>query len=321
MAERRKLKFSQSLTALLLVVMVGVGGATLVKAHGGDLTQIHACLKNGGLRIIGANETCKANETALDWNIQGLQGPQGNPGPQGAPGPQGETGPAGPVGPVGPVGPQGGPGPQGATGPVGPAGAPGPVGPVGPAGPVGPIGATGPVGPVGPAGPVGPQGVPGPQGAPGASAPHVSFFAFTSGSQGIPNNIDTLVFPTIRHNDGNAYDPTTGLFTAPVNGVYQFDTAVYVSVGGAQSFNLYLQVNGGNCSFAASVSINQCLLIDTVTLGPFTAGFVTTDGVLGGGLTISLQAGDKVRLVTTTGSARLDSVTMATSNFSGHQVY
>jgi hypothetical protein len=25
-------------------VLVGVGGATLVQAHGGDLTQIHACV-------------------------------------------------------------------------------------------------------------------------------------------------------------------------------------------------------------------------------------------------------------------------------------
>lgn len=47
------------------------------------------------LRVRAANETCAANETALDWNIQG---PKGDTGPQGLQGPQGPQGLQGPKG-------------------------------------------------------------------------------------------------------------------------------------------------------------------------------------------------------------------------------
>ena len=62
--------------------------ATVAFAHGGDVSQIHACVKNSSasIRIVGANDTCNGNETALDWNIQGVPGPTGIPGPTGVPG-------------------------------------------------------------------------------------------------------------------------------------------------------------------------------------------------------------------------------------------
>ncbi|MFN3587966.1 MAG: C1q-like domain-containing protein [Spirosomataceae bacterium] len=52
----------------------------------------------------------------------------GPAGPQGAQGPVGEPGPVGPVGPIGDIGPQGAQGPQGESGPIGPQGAQGPAG-------------------------------------------------------------------------------------------------------------------------------------------------------------------------------------------------
>jgi hypothetical protein len=130
MSDREKRKFYQFLTGALLVVLLGVVGATLVYAHGGDTTLIHACLKNGNLRIIAANETCKAGESPLDWNITGPQGVPGPTGPQGIPGPQGVQGEIGPIGPTGPQGAQGEIGPIGPAGPQGiqgPQGVPGPV--------------------------------------------------------------------------------------------------------------------------------------------------------------------------------------------------
>lgn len=50
-----------------------------VLAHGGDTSLIHACVRNNlpnlpNIRIVGANTNCGPNETALDWNIQGLPG-------------------------------------------------------------------------------------------------------------------------------------------------------------------------------------------------------------------------------------------------------
>jgi hypothetical protein len=105
---------------ILLVVLLTASLSTwVVSAHGGDATLIHACVrmrhpgnddnrdadsasgarsKLGSIRIIAADEECKKNEVALDWNIQGPAGPQG---------PQGDVGPVGPPGPAGPAGSNG----------------------------------------------------------------------------------------------------------------------------------------------------------------------------------------------------------------------
>ncbi|HXQ35165.1 MAG TPA: hypothetical protein VN843_14210, partial [Anaerolineales bacterium] len=80
----------------ILIVLVVVLAASLttwaVSAHGGNPALIHACVKVGNpddddrgdstdaakarsrlgsVRIVGADEDCKKNEVALDWNIQG----------------------------------------------------------------------------------------------------------------------------------------------------------------------------------------------------------------------------------------------------------
>ena len=69
-------------------------------AHGGDASVIHACVHQSSqqVRIIGPNDACKSQETAVHWAIAGAPGPQGPAGPQGPPGPQGPQGPAGPSG-------------------------------------------------------------------------------------------------------------------------------------------------------------------------------------------------------------------------------
>ncbi|GEM_PF-4954521 len=120
---------------------------------------IRACVtaagngNNGGLiRIIGATDSCKNNESLLEWNIQGIQGPIG---PQGL---QGDTGATGSTGLQGPAGQNGADGATGPQGPQGPQGSPGPQGPAGQ------NGADGAAGPQGIQGPPGPQGSPGPQG-------------------------------------------------------------------------------------------------------------------------------------------------------------
>lgn len=43
---------------------------TRVTAHGGDIAKIHGCIRpiTGLLRIVGANDTCGQNETAVDWD-------------------------------------------------------------------------------------------------------------------------------------------------------------------------------------------------------------------------------------------------------------
>ncbi|MGE0686939.1 MAG: hypothetical protein AB7P33_09360 [Dehalococcoidia bacterium] len=70
---------------------IATGVTTLVSAHGGDASKIHACVNNssGTIKIVGVSDGCKNNETALDWNIQGVAGPAGAAGPAGPAGPAG----------------------------------------------------------------------------------------------------------------------------------------------------------------------------------------------------------------------------------------
>lgn len=58
---------------------------------------IHACYKanNGQVRIVESDAECKNNETAIQWNQTGVQGPEGPQGPQGPPG--AGSGPSGSV--------------------------------------------------------------------------------------------------------------------------------------------------------------------------------------------------------------------------------
>jgi len=80
----------------LLFVIVGVvavsGVGVAVASIPGTDGVIHGCYpSNGNLRVVNSpSETCKSNETSLDWNAQG---------PSGATGQQGPSGPAGPPGP------------------------------------------------------------------------------------------------------------------------------------------------------------------------------------------------------------------------------
>jgi Collagen triple helix repeat (20 copies) len=107
--------------AVTLTSLISFGALNMssVSAHGGDTTLIHSCVnQNGGINIVGANQTCGQNQTALDWNIQGVAGPIG---PQGIQGVAGPIGPTGATGATGTTGPQGVQGVQGVQGPQGPA--------------------------------------------------------------------------------------------------------------------------------------------------------------------------------------------------------
>uniref|UniRef100_A0A663F9X2 Elastin microfibril interfacer 1 n=1 Tax=Aquila chrysaetos chrysaetos TaxID=223781 RepID=A0A663F9X2_AQUCH len=92
----------------------------------------------------------------------------------------------------------------------------GPPGPPGPAGPMGEMGPPGPAGPPGKDGEQGPVGPPGEVGEPG-SVPRIAFSAALSTQHAEPG---TVPFDQVLLNDGGAYDPETGTFTAPVSGRY-----------------------------------------------------------------------------------------------------
>jgi len=155
--------------AVLLVAASVVGGGAF--AAGQALKAKHtvaatnvlfACVKSneeGQLRLVSALSQCKKNETGVQWNVVGPQGPQGAPGvsvtttvlstgdthcanggiavtavngqtyvcngargEQGLPGAQGERGLQGEPGPQGSQGAQGAQGPAGPQGPAGTSG-------------------------------------------------------------------------------------------------------------------------------------------------------------------------------------------------------
>ena len=82
---------SLAVAVLILAVMLTGVASVRLSAQNGEASVVHSCLKKKGgeLKIIGADEDCKKNETPLEWNLQGPSGPQGDLGPQG---PQGLIG-------------------------------------------------------------------------------------------------------------------------------------------------------------------------------------------------------------------------------------
>jgi type VI secretion system secreted protein Hcp len=74
-------------------VAIAAVGATYALAEGGSSNTLNACAKKEGqLRLVPAGTTCKPDETAVEWNVQG---PKGDPGSTGAQGPKGDQGPPG----------------------------------------------------------------------------------------------------------------------------------------------------------------------------------------------------------------------------------
>jgi len=69
---------------IVLVPSVSAGGSGV----------LNACVNsgNGMMRLVDSSAACHANESFVEWNIQGPQGPQGPAGPQGPQGPQGPPG-------------------------------------------------------------------------------------------------------------------------------------------------------------------------------------------------------------------------------------
>jgi hypothetical protein len=119
---KRSARRGSVLTGAVVALILVTGGA--LAAIPSSSGVIEGCFKsdgnpNGGgygeLRVVESPSNCKASETSLSWNQQGVPGPAGPRGVQGESGPTGPQGPAGPAGPAGPQGEQGPPGTAGAA--------------------------------------------------------------------------------------------------------------------------------------------------------------------------------------------------------------
>ncbi|XP_067876004.1 collagen alpha-2(IV) chain-like [Heterodontus francisci] len=181
-----------------------------------------------------------------DPGLPGSPGKSGSPGAPGASGAPGYPGKDGMRGPPGTSGPRGSPGSQGSPGYPGEKGDPGPPGPPGsPGNYYGKISGDLPGSPgrEGPAGPPGRPGLPGPPGPPGEMVvqsgkydnnvySHFSVPAFTAIlSHSYSSTGQPVVFDKILINSNNNYDPSTGIFTCEISGIYQF--TYHIQVKGA----------------------------------------------------------------------------------------
>ncbi|XP_070763122.1 EMILIN-1b [Enoplosus armatus] len=103
-------------------------------------------------------------------------------------------------------------------------GLPGPPGPPGERGFNGLPGPRGPLGPPGRQGESGARGLPGPKGEQGVSGAdaHVPRLSFSAALTVPMERPGTILFDKVFVNEGDFYDPRTGIFTAPIDGHYFF---------------------------------------------------------------------------------------------------
>ncbi|CAK6983891.1 inner ear-specific collagen-like [Scomber scombrus] len=169
-------------------------------------------------------DTCESS-----LGLPGEAGMPGPAGPRGLPGSQGPLGPNGLKGDMGDMGTTGAPGFKGMKGEAGPQGEcnctdgeGGSPGPIGEKGDKGDQGKTGTIGETGTKGDMGDMGRMGMMGPPGPCMPHIQS-AFSAGlTSSFPPPNAPVVFSSIYYNIQGSYDPSTGLYIAPVNGTYVF---------------------------------------------------------------------------------------------------
>ena len=98
----------RSVALVTIVLGLVAGGVAFAAIPNSGTGVISACYSQatGTFRPIDteAGETCKHNETLLEWNQQGPAGTTGATGATGATGPTGSTGPIGATGATGPTG-------------------------------------------------------------------------------------------------------------------------------------------------------------------------------------------------------------------------
>ena len=133
-----------AVVAALALLASGVALGVTSNAYTDAQGVYHGCVATDGLlRVLAPGQSCKKNETAIDWNqvgpqgaqgIPGLKGDKGDKGDPGAQGPEGLKGEKGDPGIQGIQGEKGDPGIQGEKGEKGDKGDPGPQGEPGPAG-------------------------------------------------------------------------------------------------------------------------------------------------------------------------------------------
>ncbi|XP_016316497.1 cerebellin-2-like isoform X2 [Sinocyclocheilus anshuiensis] len=116
------------------------------------------------------------------------------------------------------------------------------------------------------------------------------------------NGLHTLIYKHVFLNTGNAYDPNTGIFTAPVKGAY--------------AFRVFSKASGDkNRAVTAGLFKNDQHIISTYAHQ--TSGFISSSN----GVSLLLERGDKVKVNLYPGQWIFDNGEHHHSTFSGHLLF
>uniref|UniRef100_A0A674BJ38 Cerebellin 10 n=1 Tax=Salmo trutta TaxID=8032 RepID=A0A674BJ38_SALTR len=121
------------------------------------------------------------------------------------------------------------------------------------------------------------------------------------GDTGPFNTAITLVYRNIYSNIGNAYNPTTGIFTAPVRGLYLFRFYIYAWADSSVPTSALLYKNGHQIAIAQAVH---------------SSGAINSSN----GVSLLLEVGDVVNMHLSTGRKIFDNE-YHHSTFSGHLLF
>jgi len=95
------------------------------------------------------------------------------------------------------------------------------------------------------------------------------------GSPVVPYTLGTpIIYPTVVKDSTGSYNPATGQFTCPKDGMYQITAAVGCDVG--DSSEMYANINGVTVSGVLSVSQAGGVFPSGITITPLLVGQVLT---------------------------------------------
>ncbi|XP_060606116.1 complement C1q tumor necrosis factor-related protein 7-like [Ruditapes philippinarum] len=133
-----------------------------------------------------------------------------------------------------------------------------------------------------------------------AVTPTIAFKARLNVDTAVTNAGQTIVFPTVIFNEGDAYNPNTGMFTASVSGTYMFSLAFCVYSSRSLVVGIMIEGTKYTTSMFYGDGNHECLSADTVAI--VTAGQKIWVQVLPGGNTGTILDQDAMRWNTFAGA-------------------